>query len=192
MRTAFFISILLLGFISVHSQGLRYSPAYYPVENEYPVKWVPVSLTEYEPHVRATWWERNKKSFAILGIEMSSLALEASGDALFDLGKIEGDRNKMQWGHTLQAAGYGVLALALPMIDWRFPVADGMTVFASYMTLRYGSFDYMYNTVRGLPLGYIGTTATVDNVLRKQPEAMVHLSKGLSFSLGIVILFKEY
>ena len=97
---------------------------------------------------QAQFWENNKKSFAITGVQLLSLSLEATGDALLDMGKESGNLSQMRWGHTLQAAGYGSLVLFIPMIDWEQPIVDGLKMTISWGAMRYGMFDLNYNLVR--------------------------------------------
>jgi len=131
-----------------------------------------------------------KKTGLSLGISLSSVALEMTGDALNDMGKAGHNVRQMQWGHTLQATGYGVL-FALPFIRpssdpaWR----DVGVLSLSYLGVRYFSADAFYNMTRGLPLLYAGTVTDYDNALSQMPPGGRAFSKviALGFSVGINI-----
>lgn len=97
-----------------------------------------------------TFWEKNKKSFAITGIQLASIILDAAGDAVYDMGKETHNSSQMTWGHTLQASAIGVGMLTIPMINWEHPVHDGIWMSVSYIAMRYAVFDLAYNTVRGI------------------------------------------
>jgi len=172
--------------ISGFSQDYYVSPAYYPVEAEIvPVRvdYVPSSDI---PDPRLTWWQRNQKGFAITGVMLTSVVLDAVGDAVYDMGKETGNSHQRRVGHTLQAVAIGTPFLALPMIDWRFPISDGIFLGASYVAMRYAIFDLAYNTTRGIdPLYATGWKA-------QMPPGGRAFTQFISLSLSIGINFTEY
>ena len=132
------------------------------------------------------FWENNKKSFAILGVQMASITLDAAGDALYDIGKQEGSSSKQSWGHTLQATAVGVNVLLLPMIDWKRPVNDGIWMAVSYVSLRYAMFDMTYNAVRGWDLLY------ADGIKAEMLPGGRAFTQSIAFGFSIAIFFKEF
>jgi len=173
MRITFAIAILMMVYIGAQSQDYHPSPAYYPIEWEIVPEWTPSgpSVPLYSFSVapdpkyagRGTWWQRNRKSFAITGIQLASIVLDASGDALYDKGKESGNDSQMAWGHTLQASAIGTSMLMIPMINWERPVGDGVRMAISYVAMRYALFDLTYNLTRGIdPLYADGVKATME------------------------------
>jgi len=149
-----------------------------------------IDYTLPKPNAQKTFWEKHKRAFAVMGVQMLSLSLEATGDALFDMGKNEGNLSKMQWGHTLTAAGYGSLILAIPLLELKRSDAIPFTV--SWFTKRYGAFDALYNTTAGLPLLYAGTTSTSDNYLSRMPPGGRLFTKSLTFGFSIAFDIKNF
>ena len=136
--------------------------------------------SEWQKARRTTW----KKTALNMGISLVSVALEMSGDALYDMGKEAGNVSQMRRGHTLQAAGYGVM-IAIPLLE---PKAKDIPIIGiNYLAIRFTFGDAIYNTVRGLPLMYAGTTSTHDNYMSQYPAHGRAFAKTISFGLAIGI-----
>ena len=129
---------------------------------------------------RTTW----KKTALNMGISLASIALEMTGDALYDMGKEEGNLNKMQWGHGLQAMGY-VTLLTIPLLD--VSAKDIPVIAVNYLCLRFATADMFYNAARGLPLGYVGRVSAYDNIISQFPPHGIYWTKGISFVFAIGI-----
>ena len=126
-----------------------------------------------------------KRTGINMGIALASVTLEMTGDALYDMGKETGDVNQMRWGHTIQACGYGVLVATIPLL---YPRPKDIGVLSlNYLAIRYTFGDAIYNSVRGLPLLYAGTTSTHDNILSKMPPDGRAFTKVISFGFAIGI-----
>lgn len=116
------------------------------------------------------------KTLAVYG---SSIILNGIGDGLNDSGK-------KTTGHLFNAASIGVLLGSPFILEYK---DKWYKYVISYTTLRVGFFDYSYNTTRGLPLNYIGTTSITDKAYRKfggpgfiRPANMIF---GIGFTLKI-------
>ena len=89
----------------------------------------------------------------VAGLYSTSIALNATGDALNHKGIKE-------WGHACNAASTGLL-LASPFVikgekdRW---IYHGLV----YVGIRFATFDPVYNSVRGLPIDYIGNSSVTD------------------------------
>jgi hypothetical protein len=188
MRVAFAIAIILLTVIAAKSQDYHPSPAYYPIELELAPTWVPtqpqtpysfVSITPGQEYAgRGTWWQRNRRSVAIIGYHLGTVALGAVGDGLRDEGYKE-------WAHALRAAEVGAL-IGGPFL-FRVKKHEAVWYILDYGFLRLATFDAMYNTTRGLPVLYNGTTSHYDEFMNKIPDHGKAWIKGWSLSLGIAI-----
>ena len=136
--------------------------------------------SEWKKAKNTTW----KKTALNMGISLASIALEMTGDALYDMGKESGNITQMQWGHATQALGYGVL-LSIPLLE---PKAKDIPVIAvNYLCLRFSFGDYIYNAVRGLPLTYNGMVSKYDIAMSKYPEHGQIFTKAISFGFAIGI-----
>jgi len=184
MRAAFTIAILLLAVITTHSQSYHPSPAYYPVEWEIVPEWTPsggpasFSYAPVEYSGRGTWWQRNQRSFAIIGYHLGTVALGAIGDGLRDEGHKE-------WGHAFRAAEVGAL-IGGPFL-FRVKRQEAVWYILDYGFLRLATFDALYNTTRGLPVLYNGTTSKYDELMNTIPDHGKAWIKAWSLSLGFVI-----
>jgi len=133
--------------------------------------------------LKKTAWERWGKSVAVAGIQVTSIALEAWGDAEFDMG------NKIL-GHSLQAASVGVLVAAIPALH--LGKNDVIAFSLSYLGWRVGTFDAFYNQARGLPWDYIGNTCNYDKVMSKIPPFGRSTIKGWCIGMTIGLTIKEF
>ena len=128
--------------------------------------------------------DRIPEPVKVLTIFTTSIVLDAVGDGLYD----NGDKTA---GHAFQAASTGVLLLSPLFLNmdkdnfWWYLV--------SYVSLRIGLFDYAYNTTRGLPMSYVGTTSITDKIQQEFNPGTGHLffPKAIFFTLGVVIPINE-
>ena len=116
---------------------------------------------------------------------MASVVLDATGDAVYDMGKESHNAKQMSWGHTLQASAIGVNVLLLPMIDWHHPVHDGIWMSISYVAMRYAAFDLTYNLTRGIDPLY------ADGWKQKMAPAERALTQVFFFGVSITLNFCE-
>ena len=188
MKKLLTISLLLITVVA-HGQ-LSYTPKI-DLNGYYDAPMIDMSdyfddCPTYKNTGRQTFWQRNKKGFAITGIQLLSVVLDATGDAVYDMGKESGNSSQMTWGHTLQASAIGVGMLMIPMIDWERPICDGVKMAVSYLAMRYAVFDLAYNLTRGIdPLYADGIKGEVPPHGRAWSQAVV-----LTFS--IALNFKEF
>lgn len=192
MRTALTIAILLLALIAARSQSYHPSPAYYPMEVQSPVEWAPIgsyspmsfvgATQEQEYAGRGTWWQRNRRSFAIIGYHLGTVALGAVGDGLRDDGYKE-------LGHILRATEVGAL-IGGPFL-FHVKKDEAIWYILDYGFLRLATFDAIYNATRGLPVLYNGTTSHYDEFMNKIPDHGKAWIKGWSLTLGFAIPLTE-
>lgn len=135
---------------------------------------------------RTTW----KKTAISVGGSLASIALEMTGDALYDMGKASGNKSQMQWGHTLQATGYVVPLVTIPFLIKDSPnkvIKDVAIIVGTYATMRYATADLWYNLTAGLDPLYAGTTTEHDNIMSKMPPSGRAFTKTIVFTLGFSI-----
>ena len=136
---------------------------------------------------RNTKW---KKTALSVGTALASVALEMTGDALYDMGKESGNKSQMQWGHTLQATGYVVPLISIPFLVKDSPnrvISDVAIIVGTYATMRFAMADLYYNVTRGLDPLYAGTTTEHDNVMSKMIPSGRAFTKAIAFTLGVSI-----
>ena len=121
-----------------------------------------------------------KNQWLRLGLYTTSVILDATGDAQYDIGNKE-------LGKLLQAGSVASL-IAIPCFT-KMDKKDWHYMLSMAVTLRYSMFDYGYNASRGLPLDYKGNTSYYDNFLSKQPEQIVNFSKIVSGVVGVSLNF---
>ena len=135
---------------------------------------------------RTTW----KKTALNVGSSLLSIGLEMTGDALYDMGKASGNKSQMQWGHTLQATGYVVPLITIPLLlkdsqnKWYKDVA---IIVGTYGLMRYATADLAYNLTRGLDPLYAGTVTSHDNIMSKMEPSGRAFTKAIAFTLGFSI-----
>lgn len=132
-----------------------------------------------QPHRRSVL-ERIPEPVKVITLYTGAIVLDAVGDGLYD------DGNKT-WGHALQSASTGLLLTAPFVFD-----VDRDTWYwylASYVCLRIALFDPVYNTTRGLPLGYVGNTSLWDKGMQKfaPPEGIKVFGHSVFFMIGVAI-----
>jgi len=119
---------------------------------------------------------RFKTTYLPMILMTTSISLNAMGDGYNDM-------DKKELGHVLNAFSIGSL-LAIPITCdinkkkwWVYPL--------QYTFIRIGSFDYIYNTTRKLPLNYIGNSSLTDKFWQKfGPD---YFTRAWFFSMGIII-----
>ena len=113
----------------------------------------------------------------LIGIYTASILLNGIGDGL-------NDSNHKTAGHILDSISIGLLLASPFLLD--YDKKKWYWYFATYVSLRVGLFDIAYNTTRGLPFGYSGTTSPTDrfyNSVGINPT----IPRSVFFVLGITI-----
>ncbi len=118
----------------------------------------------------------------VIALYAGSIILDAAGDALKD-------SNHKEWGHFCNAASVGILLTSPFIIDYK--KSKWGWYLTSYIGLRIAIFDYTYNTVRGLPLNYTGTTSTWDSFMSKLNPPDFYLGRSVAFTIGVSIPINE-
>lgn len=160
--------IILLAFLSITASA----------QIEYGSEW---------KKARNTKWTKTAIS---VGASLASIALEMTGDALYDMGKSTGNKSQMQWGHTLQATGYVVPLISIPFLVKDSPnkvIKDVAIIVGTYGLMRYATADLYYNITRGLDPLYAGTTTEHDNLMSKMEPSGRAFTKAIAFTLGVSI-----
>jgi len=177
------ISILFITtFILANSQDFYVSPGYYPTESEIALKWTPEVSLEVDTYQCPGWFKRNARPLGIIAYHLGTVALGSTADGLYDEGHKE-------WAHALHALEVGAL-ISGPFI-FKIKLNEAGWYIVSYGALRFATFDLGYNTVRGLPPLYNGSTSWYDQTMSKMPDHGEVWVKSISFTLGIAIPFNE-
>ncbi|MDR3652572.1 MAG: hypothetical protein P4L34_06340 [Paludibacter sp.] len=113
----------------------------------------------------------------IAGLYTASVILNAMGDAL-------NNSNRKTVGHMCNGASIGLL-VASPFLV-KYNTKKWYWYLASYVSLRVGLFDATYNTVKGLPLNFTGTTSPTDITYNKM-EINPNFTRSLCLTLGMSI-----
>ena len=133
-------------------------------------------FTLYNPPSKFPEWAK------VALVYSTSIALDAMADGYRD------DGNK-QLSHALEAASVGTLLMSPFIINYK---QDRWGRYlTSYVTMRLAIFDPIYNTTRGLPLSYMGTTSIYDKALNKAPEHFMYYLRGVSLMVSIAIDINE-
>ena len=124
--------------------------------------------------------ERRNNSLKITGLFITSIALNAMGDAY-------NNENQKTLGHTLNAGSILTL-LSIPLLT-NVKKDKWIWYLASYTSLRIGMFDPIYNKTRGLPFNYVGNSSISDKILgkAKSPDGLGYLGRGAFFTVGFFI-----
>jgi hypothetical protein len=127
-----------------------------------------------------------------LAMNLAAVTFNAVGDGLLDQGRQEDNFTMMKWGHTFRAASVGTI-LMKPVVQ-RLDRKEWLIDLLSYTCIRIGTFNMTYNTVRGLPPYYLGTTSWYDTILRKldNPHQGYMFMNGISFIVGVTIPFTSF
>lgn len=118
----------------------------------------------------------------VIALYAGSIILDAAGDAMCD-------SQHKGWGHFCNAASVGILLTSPFIIDYE--KSKWAWYLTSYIGLRIALFDYTYNTVRGLPLNYIGSTSSWDYFMRKLNPPDFYLGRSVAFVIGVSIPINE-
>lgn len=127
----------------------------------------------------------NWKGLAITGYHIATVTIGAIADGIYD------DGNK-QLGHFLEGTELA-LAMLGPLLVFDLERNDWLAYALSYTFVRVALFDPIYNTTRGLPVNYIGSTSTWDKFLQEldSPPAGYWIGRTLFLTAGIAIPIKE-
>ena len=120
------------------------------------------------------------KGWKVLATFTATIALDAAADAYRD----EGNKTT---SHLLEAASVGTM---LGGLVWSEPEIEELPwLVASYISLRIGMFDPVYNGVRGLPWNYHGTTSFYDGIWNEvNPPANAELfGRAVFLTMGVAI-----
>jgi hypothetical protein len=118
---------------------------------------------------------QNKDAWKLIGLYSGSIVLNAVGDGL------NNDNHKTA-GHICNAGSIGLLVASPLIIDYN---RKKWYVYAlTYTSLRISLFDPVYNSTRGLPLNYIGSTSLWDKYL-----GVFKPSDGFLFGRGCIFIF---
>lgn len=122
---------------------------------------------------------KNKKlnSLKLIGIYTASILLNGIGDGL-------NDNNHKTTGHILNSLSIGVLVVSPFLLD--YDKKKWYWYLATYTSLRIGLFDIAYNSTRGLPFGYSGTTSPSDKCYNSMHVSPT-IPRSVFFALGIYI-----
>lgn len=143
---------------------------------------------------RSYWIDKNKvtikKTALNIGISMAAVALEMTGDALYDMGKRDGNLNQMKWGHTLQATGYVVPFATIPIVmkDSKNKLLKDIVIsVGTYSIIRFATADLWYNLTYGNAPLDVGSTSAYDQFMSKMPPDGRAFYKGVGFAFGVVL-----
>ena len=125
---------------------------------------------------------QKKEALKVISLYSGSIILDAVGDGLNDSGH-------KAWGHLCNAGSVGVLLTSPFLINYE--KNKWGWYFASYIGLRVGLFDYVYNETRGLGLNYIGGTSNWDKIMKKLNPPNTYLGRAVFLSIGISIPINE-
>jgi hypothetical protein len=113
---------------------------------------------------------------------VGAIALNSMGDAFKDGGH-------KQLGHLCNAVSIGILLTSPFYIN--YDRSKWYWYLLSYSCIRIGTFDYIYNGTRGLPINYIGGTSTWDKLLQKVKPPETYLGRIIFLTAGITIPINE-
>jgi len=119
-----------------------------------------------------------KRGLAIASYHLGTVALGAVADGLYD------DGNK-EWAHTLHAAEIGAV-IGGPFI-FKVQKSEALSYILSYGFIRLSMFDTFYNSTRGLPVLYNGTTSLYDKSMNTIPPHGKAWIKSWSLVVGFAI-----
>ena len=125
---------------------------------------------------------KSRDCLKVAGLYTVSIILNAMGDGF-------NNSQRKTLGHMLNAASIGLLVLS-PFIV-KYDKSKWYWYLATYVSLRIGLFDLTYNTTRGLPLNFTGTTSPTDIVYNNSninPNYVRSLFLSIGMSLPIAIL----
>ena len=135
------------------------------------VSCIPIPAQRYYKH-------EIPESVKVIAVYTSSIVLNAIGDGL-------NDSHNKQLGHFCNAMSIGIL-LTSPFII-NYDKSKWGWYLTSYVALRIATFDYTYNTTRGIPLNYIGGSSTWDKGLKRLNPPDTYMGRVVALTLGIAI-----
>jgi hypothetical protein len=121
------------------------------------------------------------ESAKVITIFVTSIALDAVGDALNDQGKHK------DIGHLCNALSVGTLLMSPYFVDIKKD--KWYWYLASYATIRLAIFNPIYNETRGLPFSYVGNSDFIDRGTKSlnMPNGMQNMWRGYSLIIGFAI-----
>ena len=117
------------------------------------------------------------KKWVRIGLFTGSILLNAVGDGLYD-------QNHKLISKSFKAASIGAL-LTVPLVSPPPKKKKAFKYVLTYGLLRFGLFDIAYNTSRGLPINYVGTTSLQDRIIGGQPKLMIAVIRLSSIGVSI-------
>ena len=167
---ALVVTLFVLSITSVRSQNINLL--------DMPEGYAEAKTMSYDYHKRD-----HSNSWRVAGLFAASIILDAVGDGLND----DGDK---VWGHALNATSKGLLIASPFIVDidrskWHYYAA-------SYITMRMALFDPVYNTTRGLDIGYIGNSSVWDKGMQKfnPPPGAQLWGRGVMMGFSLTMTFK--
>lgn len=148
-----------------------------------------LSLTlqgQYNPYTPPeTPWHRIPPSVKVLTVHLTSITLNAVGDAF-----IVQDYNR-QYAHVMRATALGLEMIGPFLIE---PDMDNWWVYlASYVSLRIAIFDPIYNLSRDLPWNYRHDASYWDLAVNQfnPPAGIEVFGRSVFFIIGVTIPISE-
>lgn len=120
------------------------------------------------------------ESWKTTAVYVFSIVANATGDAL-------NDKGEKTFGHVCNGLSIASLVSAPLILD--IDKSKWGAYAASYICLRIGLFDGVYNTVRGLPVNYVGTSAVSDKLWTKSKQRPDLFFKAVFLTVGVSIPF---
>jgi hypothetical protein len=129
--------------------------------------------------------DRSDKYIA-LGLVTSSIIFDAMADGFRDDGRL-------LISHSFEAASILPLLISPFVLDLKD--YQWASFLLTYVTMRVAIFDPIYNTTRGLPIGYIGDSSAWDRTIKKMTgpgSSWLLGARSLSFVVSVSIPIKYY
>ena len=158
---------------------------------------------EFSTYLKLDPWQMNHGKVAqtrkqsqtpwkITAIAISTTVVESIGDALYDIGKADGNQNQMMIGKTLQGASLGGHYFYIPTI--KDSEVSWLWVPLIEILWRIALFDLVQNLTRGLPIGYIGNTSYWDRGMQSfsPPAGMRIFADCVIATFAISLTFNKY
>ena len=121
------------------------------------------------------------KPYLIILYLIGLVVLGAAADAL-------NDTDMKTIGHALGAVE--VVGLLIGGMLFNLTRRHVLAFIAAYVCFRIVGFDYTYNLVSGLPLGYHGTSCLWDGFLSQFPHHGILFARAIFLAVGVSIPFK--
>ena len=120
--------------------------------------------------------------YILLSYIIFAVALGSSGDGL-------NNRGIQTWGHLLKAIEIAAL-LWLPFIFGLSAINEGAALFASYICIRVGLFDYIRNVTAGQSLWYMSGTNWWDKLMSKVPPHGLMFDRIIFMIAGVWVIYR--